>query len=114
MATNQNTAFQKMLIGGKDCYGPLTNLLLSLASLPTVLWLFSFHMHPALLIDEILENILNHVLDWDSEKEYRWTLAQLARCCKSWKDPALDRIWKRLADMKPIVGLEVPFSVLPH
>ncbi|CAL1714249.1 unnamed protein product [Somion occarium] len=106
MATNQNTAFQKMLIGGKDCYGPLTNLLLSLASLPTVLWLFSFHMHPALLIDEILENILNHVLDWDSEKEYRWTLAQLARCCKSWKDPALDRIWKRLADMKPIVGLE--------
>lgn len=58
-------------------------------------------MHSALLIDEILQVILEHCVDWPVT-QYRRTLCQLALCCKAWKDPALDRLWKRLDNAEPI------------
>lgn len=58
-------------------------------------------MHSALIIDEVLEAMLEHCADW-SGADYRWTLCQLARCCKAWKDPALDRLWKRLDAVEPL------------
>ncbi|OBZ73675.1 hypothetical protein A0H81_06357 [Grifola frondosa] len=61
-------------------------------------------MHHALLIDEVLEVILDECLNW-SHKERRYALRQLARCCKAWKDPALDRLWCRLDDAKPLLRL---------
>ncbi|KAI0701471.1 hypothetical protein BC835DRAFT_212336 [Cytidiella melzeri] len=61
-------------------------------------------MHPALLIDEVLEAILEYCSGWE-RKEYRWTLCQLARSCKAWKDPSLDRLWKRLDCIEPLLSL---------
>lgn len=61
-------------------------------------------MHPALLIDEILEIILDKCLDWP-DFEYFSAVAQLAKCCKAWKDPALDRAWKNLAKVDPLLNL---------
>lgn len=61
-------------------------------------------MHPVLLIDEILEHILEQCSDW-SEKDYRRTLSQVARCCRAWQDPALDRLWSRLDGIMPLVRL---------
>ena len=61
-------------------------------------------MHSALLIDEVLEDILEQCADW-SGTDYRWTLCQLARSCKAWKDPALDRLWKRLDGVEPLARL---------
>lgn len=61
-------------------------------------------MHAALLVDEILEVILEQCEDWGIQ-EYRWNLSQLARCCKAWKDPALDRLWGRLDGIQPLLHL---------
>lgn len=61
-------------------------------------------MHSVLLIDEILEYILEFCSDWPQE-EYRQTLACIARCCKAWRDPALDRLWYRLDGVMPLVRL---------
>ncbi|KAK7685631.1 hypothetical protein QCA50_010392 [Cerrena zonata] len=58
-------------------------------------------MHSALLIDEILENVLHHVHEF---QEYRWTLVQIARSCQAWRDPALDKIWSHLVDIKPVLN----------
>ncbi|KAL1941260.1 hypothetical protein VTO73DRAFT_7472 [Trametes versicolor] len=61
-------------------------------------------MHHALLIDEILQLIFDHCVALP-KSEPRWTLCQLARCCKAWKDPALDRLWSRIDGMAPLVSL---------
>ncbi|KAI0675822.1 hypothetical protein C8Q78DRAFT_1006696 [Trametes maxima] len=61
-------------------------------------------MHRALLIDEIFELVLDFCSEL-SEPEPRWTLCQLARCCKAWKDPALDRLWARIDGAAPLVSL---------
>ncbi|KII87333.1 hypothetical protein PLICRDRAFT_112497 [Plicaturopsis crispa FD-325 SS-3] len=57
-------------------------------------------MHPALYIEEILEEIF----EWSLEKGHG-TLCQAARCCRAWKDPALDRVWRRLSSSKPLFQL---------
>ncbi|KAH7921291.1 hypothetical protein BV22DRAFT_1096712 [Leucogyrophana mollusca] len=57
-------------------------------------------MHRALLIDEVLQVIF----DLCSETGKK-SLCSLARCCKAWKDPALDRIWKRLLSIAPLLSL---------
>lgn len=72
-------------------------------------------MHSALLIDEILENVLRNFLDWEL-REHRWTLAQIARSCKAWRDPALDKIWMQLDDIHPIINtldVSLSFSSIP-
>lgn len=61
-------------------------------------------MHHALLIDEVLQLIFDHCVALP-KSEPRWTLCQLARCCKAWKDPALDRLWSRIDGMAPLVSL---------
>ncbi|KAF9240663.1 hypothetical protein BU15DRAFT_45622 [Melanogaster broomeanus] len=57
-------------------------------------------MHPALLVDEILELIFELTLDHGKS-----SLCRAARCCKAWKDPALDRIWRRLPSAVPLLSL---------
>ncbi|EDR14579.1 uncharacterized protein LACBIDRAFT_292032 [Laccaria bicolor S238N-H82] len=57
-------------------------------------------MHPALLIDEVIRN----VFDICSEQGL-YTLSRAARCCKAWKDPALDFIWVRLPSAEPLLRL---------
>ncbi|KAH7915285.1 hypothetical protein BJ138DRAFT_1098008 [Hygrophoropsis aurantiaca] len=59
-----------------------------------------WRMHQALCIDEILQVIFDICLE--SEKK---SLCCLARCCKAWKDPALDRIWGTLLSIKPLLTL---------
>ncbi len=61
-------------------------------------------MHAALLIDEILQLVFNFCADLP-KIELKWTFAQLARCCKAWKDPALDRLWARMMGVEPLLAL---------
>ncbi|RPD59036.1 hypothetical protein L226DRAFT_614191 [Lentinus tigrinus ALCF2SS1-7] len=61
-------------------------------------------MHPALLIDEVLQLIFDFCADLP-KTEPKWTYAQLARCCRAWKDPALDRLWDRLNGVGPLLAL---------
>ncbi|KZT07282.1 uncharacterized protein LAESUDRAFT_758689 [Laetiporus sulphureus 93-53] len=67
-------------------------------------------MHAALCIDEIFEIVLEACSHW-TEKEYCWTLAQLARCCRLWYDPAEDRLWCRLDSLRPLLSLLPGFGV---
>ncbi|KAI0730738.1 hypothetical protein C8Q76DRAFT_613165 [Earliella scabrosa] len=76
-------------------------------------------MHAALLIDEILQLVFDFCADLPKTKP-GWTFAQLARCCKAWKDPALDRLWARLDGMEPLLALlpknserQLPTHALP-
>ena len=62
-------------------------------------------MHPALLIDEILQLVLDHCAEL-AEPSPRWTFAQLARCCRAWREPALDRLWARMDGVGPLLALE--------
>ncbi|KAJ3808030.1 hypothetical protein EV368DRAFT_29947 [Lentinula lateritia] len=55
-------------------------------------------MHQALLIDEILEVIFGFCTE-------SRTLSRVGRTCQAWKDPALDRVWWRLASFKPLLDL---------
>ncbi|KAI1791815.1 hypothetical protein LXA43DRAFT_1009281 [Ganoderma leucocontextum] len=61
-------------------------------------------MHPTLCIDEVLQLIFDFSGDV-SDPEPKWTYAQLARCCKTWTDPALDRLWRRMSGPKPLLAL---------
>ncbi|KAF8892240.1 hypothetical protein BD779DRAFT_1511787 [Infundibulicybe gibba] len=57
-------------------------------------------MHQALLIDEIVR-IIFYYIHTSSGK----TLPDVARCCKAWKDPALDRLWAHLTSIAPLFQL---------
>ncbi|KAL0575182.1 hypothetical protein V5O48_006776 [Marasmius crinis-equi] len=57
-------------------------------------------MHQALLIDEIVQVVFDSCLDFGSG-----TLTRVARTCKAWRDPALDRLWYRLTDVTPLLQL---------
>ena len=61
-------------------------------------------MHPVLLVDELLQEVLDHCC---SENEYRKLLVQLARCCKAWKEPALRKAWEDLPSITPLMELVV-------
>ncbi len=61
-------------------------------------------MHAALLIDEILQLVFDFCADLP-KTEPKWTFAQLARCCRAWKDPAFDRLWARLTGVEPLLAL---------
>ncbi|KAI0738523.1 hypothetical protein C8Q80DRAFT_1205911 [Daedaleopsis nitida] len=60
-------------------------------------------MHAALLIDEVLQLVFDFCEH--SETEPQWMFTQLARCCRAWKDPALDRLWARLNGVEPLLAL---------
>ncbi|KAG6868070.1 hypothetical protein C0993_007803 [Termitomyces sp. T159_Od127] len=57
-------------------------------------------MQRALLIDEIIRQIF----DFSAENGLA-TLNALARCCRTWEDPALDYLWTRLASIAPLLQL---------
>ncbi|KAI0664293.1 hypothetical protein C8Q70DRAFT_946738 [Cubamyces menziesii] len=61
-------------------------------------------MHRALLIDEVLQLIFDHCASLPFT-ESRRTFCQLARCCKAWKEPALDRLWARIDSPAPLLRL---------
>jgi len=66
-------------------------------------------MHPALLVDELLQEVFRHCC---SDNEYRKTLVQLARCCQAWKEPALRKAWENLPNITPLTNLIVSAIVL--
>lgn len=57
-------------------------------------------MHQALCIDEIIRLIFDICAN-----EGQSALGQLARCCKAWKDPALDNLWRHLPCAAPLLRL---------
>jgi hypothetical protein len=57
-------------------------------------------MHQALHIDEIIRAIFD-VCDEDGHS----SLGRSARCCRAWKDPALDNLWRRLPCAAPLFRL---------
>ena len=61
-------------------------------------------MHCALCIDEIIQLIFDFCGDLPDTRP-RWTYAQLARCCKTWTGPALDRLWRRMDGLGPLLAL---------
>lgn len=63
-------------------------------------------MHQVLLIDETLRAILEFCLDNGKN-----SLCCVARCCKAWKDPALDCIWRHLPSAVPLMAILPGFSV---
>ncbi|KAG9313046.1 hypothetical protein JVU11DRAFT_6486 [Chiua virens] len=63
-------------------------------------------MHPALLIDEILQLIFDFILEVGKP-----SLCCATRTSKAWKDPALDRIWRRLPSAVPLLSLLPGFSM---
>ncbi|EIN09503.1 hypothetical protein PUNSTDRAFT_143049 [Punctularia strigosozonata HHB-11173 SS5] len=63
-------------------------------------------MHPALLVDEILRQIIEFCYSSAERKaDATRTLARLARTCRAWRDPALDRLWWRLDCVAPLLAL---------
>ncbi|RPD59033.1 hypothetical protein L226DRAFT_614193 [Lentinus tigrinus ALCF2SS1-7] len=61
-------------------------------------------MHAALLVDEILQLVFGFLSNVPGPaNESRWTYAQLARCCRAWSNPALDRLWAHLDGMEPVL-----------
>ncbi|EGN96832.1 hypothetical protein SERLA73DRAFT_185017, partial [Serpula lacrymans var. lacrymans S7.3] len=66
-------------------------------------------MHRALFIDEILQEIFD--ICSEDGKGGKVTLTYLARCCKTWKDPALDRLWKVLPSVAPLLSLATVIHV---
>lgn len=57
-------------------------------------------MQRALLIDEIIR----HIFSFSAENGLA-TLNALARCCRTWEDPALDYLWTRLSSIAPLLQL---------
>ncbi|KAG6850761.1 hypothetical protein H0H93_008799 [Arthromyces matolae] len=55
-------------------------------------------MQQALLIDEIIRHIFHF-----SAEDGLATLNSIARSCKAWECPALDRIWARLSSIAPLL-----------
>ncbi|KAJ7255506.1 hypothetical protein B0H12DRAFT_1233107 [Mycena haematopus] len=54
-------------------------------------------MHPVLLLDDVLRQILDLCP--------KLCLPVVARTCKSWRDPALDGIWSHLESLVPLLHL---------
>ena len=60
-------------------------------------------MYPALLVDEIIQVIFDSLDRSLTVEELQRTYALLARCCKAWKDLALDRLWITVRGMEPVL-----------
>ena len=112
-SANHNAVFEKVGRRPKRYSVAIFPRVLVLPCLaPSFIFIFT-EMHAALLVDEILESVLYHLPEWES-RENRRALAQMARSCKAWQDPALDKIWMQLQGLKPLIDiLEVCIVVLP-
>jgi len=70
-------------------------------------------MHPALLLDEVIRIILDHI-DYDSNRPLALkAFYRLATICRAWKDPALDYLWASLTSVDPLLALLPDVSELP-
>jgi hypothetical protein len=70
-------------------------------------------MHPALLLDEVIRIILDHI-DHDSNRPLTLkAFYRLATVCRAWKDPALDYLWASLTSINPLLALLPDVSELP-
>ncbi|KAL4065841.1 hypothetical protein J3A83DRAFT_4098960 [Scleroderma citrinum] len=65
-------------------------------------------MHRVLLIDETLRLIFDFCLSFYGSKKL---LCDMALCCKAWKNPALDCIWRDLPSAVPLMALLPGFSL---
>ncbi|KAI0792028.1 hypothetical protein C8Q75DRAFT_754187 [Abortiporus biennis] len=61
-------------------------------------------MHSALLIDEILQTIFDQCEEC-YPFEYLAVMYRLATMCKDWREPTLDRVWKKLFTISPLLEL---------
>ncbi|KAI0629373.1 hypothetical protein C8Q77DRAFT_1143590 [Trametes polyzona] len=61
-------------------------------------------MHQALRTNDIIQYIFDYCAPPQGPPA-RLTLYHLACCCKAWQGPALDRLWARLEDQKPLMNL---------
>ncbi|KAF7297426.1 F-box domain-containing protein [Mycena indigotica] len=60
-------------------------------------------MHPLFSITEIVDHVVLQIkLDSDQDSCSQ-TLARLARCCRAFEDPALDRLWSTLKTLDYLV-----------
>ena len=64
-------------------------------------------MHQALFVDEIVRQIFSFSIDGATRNGHT-SLCRAARCCKAWKDPALDALWSQLFCAAPLLRL------IPH
>ncbi|KIY49970.1 hypothetical protein FISHEDRAFT_72197 [Fistulina hepatica ATCC 64428] len=61
-------------------------------------------MHYALLIDELIRKIFDDCFDINGN------LASVSRCCKAWSVPALDRQWRVLPSLLPLLRVLPTFE----
>lgn len=78
------------------------------------------HAHSVFRIDEVLSIIFQSVYDFTLERWYyednpggATDLAVLARTCKAFKDPALDRLWYQQPGLISLLHL-VPDAIQKH
>ncbi|TFK48545.1 hypothetical protein OE88DRAFT_1664427 [Heliocybe sulcata] len=67
-------------------------------------------MHRALVVDEILRQIFKELYNHYDYVTLE-TMGNLSRCCKMWKEPALDQLWSKLPSFAPLLSL-LPCSAL--
>lgn len=75
---------------------------------PDALDLRQTDTHRALLVDEVLENILDHSSECQESRKPPTNLRFLnafGRVCKAWKEPALNRLWAKLDGPHPLMRL---------
>ncbi|KDQ52526.1 hypothetical protein JAAARDRAFT_478453 [Jaapia argillacea MUCL 33604] len=68
--------------------------------------------HRALQISEIILEIFRYVSDTSPSRTA--DLAALARCCRSFKDQALDQLWSEMDDVEALLSLIPPLSESYH
>jgi hypothetical protein len=68
-------------------------------------------MHISLLATEILLHIFAIIHD-DFGRDSRTILAALARTCRTFKEPALDMLWRNIDGLKPIVSCMPELAVV--
>jgi hypothetical protein len=62
-------------------------------------------MHISRLSTEILLDIFDTVIDDNfNGRKSRATLAALARTCRTFKEPALDTLWKNIDGFEPLIS----------
>ncbi|KAG1736774.1 hypothetical protein EDB19DRAFT_1878260 [Suillus lakei] len=61
-------------------------------------------MHICLVPTEILLDIFTTIYEGPRRRSSRTTLAVLARTCRTFKEPALDTLWKHLKGFKPLIS----------
>jgi len=74
-------------------------------------------MHRAFAISELLTHILGDVYNVNDKgpnlREGVKDIARVSRVCKTFRDPALDLLWRNIDSLLPLLGL-LPFECEEH